>query len=202
MRGCVPCGDGYGDHADFFPEPCSGAFSPPGPETGRRTASKPRKDCRNQEGCLEGAPAIVAGTGIAGAGIYGITDGISRFSNGLGQALREADSNGGGGSLGSDKYWPNGKASDVCGIERSTGCEQVAESIQQSIGGNRMRVTDRYGAPTLGKYREQDSFWGHHDVVVKDGRVYDAWTGSEGEPLDEYRGKFEYGDDLVFTPLD
>ncbi|MGW0212425.1 colicin E3/pyocin S6 family cytotoxin, partial [Streptomyces sp. NPDC003233] len=158
--------------------------------------------CLTIIGCLEGAPAIVVGTGLAGAGIYGITDGISRFNNGLGQALREAESDGGGGSLSSDKYWPNGKASDVCGIEGSNGCEQVAESIQQNIGGSRMRVTDRYGAPTLGKYREQDSFWGHHDVVVKDGRVYDAWTGPEGEPLDEYRGKFEWGDDLVFTPLD
>ncbi|MGW0212447.1 hypothetical protein ACWDZ8_44570, partial [Streptomyces sp. NPDC003233] len=39
--------------------------------------------CLTIIGCLEGAPAIVAGTGTAGAGIYGITDGISRFNNGL-----------------------------------------------------------------------------------------------------------------------
>jgi RHS repeat-associated protein len=101
-----------------------------------------------------------------------------------------------------ETYWPKGKASDVCSISGSSGCEDVARSIQQSIGGSRMRITDRYGAPSLGKYRGQDSFWGHHDVVVKDGRVYDAWTGPEGEALDVYRRQFEYGDDLVFSGLD
>ena len=65
-----------------------------------------------------------------------------------------------------------------------------------------MRITDRYGAPTLGKYRGQDSLWAHHDVVVKDGRVYDAWTGPNGEVMGVYRDQFEYGDDLLFTPLD
>ncbi|MEV7355120.1 polymorphic toxin-type HINT domain-containing protein [Kitasatospora sp. NPDC091276] len=98
-------------------------------------------------------------------------------------------------------YWPKGKASNVCTISGSNGCEDVARSIQQSIGGTRMRITDRYGAPSLGKYRGQDSRWAHHDVVVKDDRVYDAWTGPGGEPMDAYRGQFEYGDDLDFTPL-
>ncbi|MCC9311876.1 hypothetical protein LN042_33260 [Kitasatospora sp. RB6PN24] len=100
-----------------------------------------------------------------------------------------------------ETYWPKGKASNVCTISGSNGCEDVARSVQQSIGGTRMRITDRYGAPTLGKYRGQDSLWGHHDVVVKDDRVYDAWTGPGGEPMDVYRSQFEYGDDLVFTPL-
>ncbi|MFF2465954.1 hypothetical protein [Streptomyces mirabilis] len=45
-------------------------------------------------GCLAGAPAIVASTALAGAGIYGVTDGIGRFSDGLGRALREAESTG------------------------------------------------------------------------------------------------------------
>ncbi|WP_344449826.1 Hint domain-containing protein [Actinocorallia aurantiaca] len=99
-----------------------------------------------------------------------------------------------------EKFWPKGEPSDLCDISGSTGCEDVARTIQRVIGGERMRITDRYGAPTLGKYRGQDSFWGHHDVVVKDGRVYDAWTGPEGEPMDVYRSRFEYGDDLVFSP--
>ncbi|MER6301400.1 polymorphic toxin-type HINT domain-containing protein [Kitasatospora sp. NPDC001539] len=101
----------------------------------------------------------------------------------------------------SKTFWPKGKASNVCTISGSNGCEDVARSIQQSIGGTRMRITDRYGAPSLGKYRGQDSRWAHHDVVVKDDRVYDAWTGPDGEPMDAYRGQFEYGDDLNFTPL-
>ncbi|MER6573685.1 hypothetical protein ABT288_48015 [Streptomyces sp. NPDC001093] len=47
--------------------------------------------CLSGFGCLVGAPAIAGGIVIAGAGIYEITDGISRFNNGLGQALREAE---------------------------------------------------------------------------------------------------------------
>ncbi|MFF3911113.1 polymorphic toxin-type HINT domain-containing protein, partial [Streptomyces sp. NPDC001848] len=46
--------------------------------------------CFSGAGCLVGAPAIAFGVATAGAGIYGITDGISRFNNGLGQAFREA----------------------------------------------------------------------------------------------------------------
>ncbi|MFI6367975.1 putative T7SS-secreted protein [Nocardia sp. NPDC050630] len=98
-------------------------------------------------------------------------------------------------------YWPKGQASDISSIPGSTGCEDVALDIQESLGGTRMRLTDQYGAPSLGQYRGQDTFWGHHDVVVKDGRVYDAWTGPAGEPIDVYRSHFQYGDDLAFTPL-
>ncbi|MGW2651988.1 polymorphic toxin-type HINT domain-containing protein, partial [Streptomyces sp. NPDC001393] len=46
--------------------------------------------CLSGFGCLVGAPAIAGGIVIAGAGIYGITEGISRFNDGLGQALRDA----------------------------------------------------------------------------------------------------------------
>jgi len=41
----------------------------------------------------------------------------------------------------------------------------------------------------------------HHDVLIKDGQVFDATTGRYGEPIDEFRSNFEYGDDLVFTKL-
>ncbi|MGW1171048.1 polymorphic toxin-type HINT domain-containing protein, partial [Streptomyces sp. NPDC002550] len=54
--------------------------------------------CLSGVGCLVGAPAIAFGVATAGAGIYGITDGISRFNNGLGQALREAQQEEAGGT--------------------------------------------------------------------------------------------------------
>ncbi|GAB2620262.1 hypothetical protein GCM10027168_60410 [Streptomyces capparidis] len=85
-------------------------------------------------------------------------------------------------------------------IPGSSGCEAVARDIQARIGGERMRITDSAGAPLLGKYRDQDTFWGHHDVVVKDGRVYDAWTGRYGEPVEEYRRRWEWGEYLRFDP--
>ncbi|WP_176956584.1 MULTISPECIES: ALF repeat-containing protein [unclassified Streptomyces] len=50
--------------------------------------------CITIVGCLEGAPAIVSSTSLAGAGIFGVGDGVSRFSDGLGQALRDAQSTG------------------------------------------------------------------------------------------------------------
>ncbi|AJT70043.2 hypothetical protein T261_8450 [Streptomyces lydicus] len=49
-----------------------------------------------------------------------------------------------------------------------------------------MRIVDATGAPWLGPYRGQDSGWGHHEVVVRNGRVYDAWTDRYGEPIEEY----------------
>jgi hypothetical protein len=40
----------------------------------------------------------------------------------------------------------------------------------------------------LGKYRGHDTHWQWHEVVVKDGRVYDAFTGSEsGIAFDQYK---------------
>ncbi|MGW2365515.1 polymorphic toxin-type HINT domain-containing protein [Streptomyces sp. NPDC001667] len=93
--------------------------------------------------------------------------------------------------------WTPKPAAQVCG---TGGCEAVADNIQSVIGGDIMRITDRYGAPQLGKYRGVDSGWNYHDVVVKNGRVFDATTGRRGEPIDEYLVQFEYGEDLVFNP--
>ncbi|MFV2104850.1 polymorphic toxin-type HINT domain-containing protein, partial [Micromonospora sp. LOL_024] len=93
--------------------------------------------------------------------------------------------------------WKAKPAAEVCG---TGGCERVADHIQSVIGGDVMRITDRYGAPFLGKYRGVDSGWGYHDVVVKDGRVFDATTGRHGELMADYRAVWEYGDDLVFNP--
>ncbi|WP_285778453.1 polymorphic toxin-type HINT domain-containing protein [Microtetraspora sp. NBRC 13810] len=93
--------------------------------------------------------------------------------------------------------WKPKTAAQVCG---TGGCEKVADHIQSVIGGDIMRLTDRYGAPQLGKYRGVDSGWNYHDVVVKDGRVFDATTGRYGESMANYRANWEYGDDLVFSP--
>lgn len=107
------------------------------------------------------------------------------------------NSNGKCGDLG--EAWKPAKTSTICG---STGCEDVARQIQSQIGGTRHRITDAYGAPSLGKYRGEDTRWAHHDVVIRDGRVYDGWTDRYGEPIDVYRSRFEYGEYLRFDPLD
>ena len=40
--------------------------------------------------------------------------------------------------------------------------------------------------------------WYNHEFVVKDGRVYDAFTGHQGLPINEYKKLWEYGDALDF----
>jgi hypothetical protein len=82
------------------------------------------------------------------------------------------------------------------------GCEAVATKIQGFIGGDVYRVTDAYGAPSLGPLKNgHNPNWTHHDVVIKDGRVYDAFTGGGGLTIDEFRARFEYGEYLEFTLL-
>ncbi|MEV6983251.1 LamG-like jellyroll fold domain-containing protein [Sphaerisporangium sp. NPDC051017] len=96
---------------------------------------------------------------------------------------------------------PNWRPLPVSKICKSNGCDRVAMDIQMKLGGTRYRITDRYGAPYLPKYRDQDTFWRYHDVLVKDNRVFDSWTGPKGESMEEYRNHWQYGEDLVFTPI-
>ncbi|MFJ6393903.1 RHS repeat-associated core domain-containing protein [Streptomyces sp. NPDC091972] len=162
--------------------------------------------CTTVGGCVVGAPVAAGGLTLVGAGAMGGADGINRIDNGLNKALSEARSESGAsspksapasktGDLGAD--WKPSKPSNICG---SNGCEDVAVEIQSKIGGDRMRITDSEGAPQLGKYRGQDTYWGHHDVVVRDGRVYDAWTGRHGEAMDDYLSHWEYSEYLQMTP--
>lgn len=72
----------------------------------------------------------------------------------------------------------------------------LAYQIESSVA----PVNGGYGAPFLGQYRGIDGGWGHHEVVVKDGRGFDATTGKLGEAIDQYRSDFEYGGDLIFSP--
>jgi hypothetical protein len=53
---------------------------------------------------------------------------------------------------------------------------------------------------SLGPYRQTSPKWYHHDVVVKDDRVYDGFTGERGEPLEEYRKHWTYDDVLRWDP--
>ena len=96
---------------------------------------------------------------------------------------------------------PDWTPRDPATICKSTGCEDVAIEIQQKIGGTRFRIEDQYGAPTLGQYRGEDTYWAYHEVDVVDGRVYDAWTDRYGEPVDQYISNWQYGKYLKWTPI-
>ena len=55
------------------------------------------------------------------------------------------------------------------------------------MGGDIYRVQAPPGTSNLGRYRGEWTQWGHHEVVVRDGRVYDGFTGRTGLPVDEYK---------------
>jgi hypothetical protein len=40
--------------------------------------------------------------------------------------------------------------------------------------------------------------WKYHKVVVREGRVYDAFTGFEGLPLEEYKALWQDRDAIAF----
>lgn len=46
--------------------------------------------------------------------------------------------------------------------------------------------------------KPSSEFWAHHTVVVKDGRVYDQFTGSEGLPIEEWKSLWDYTDEIDF----
>jgi RHS repeat-associated protein len=86
--------------------------------------------------------------------------------------------------LGDD--WVQRPASD---IPNSSGCEVVARQIQERIGGDIITINP-VDQMLLPKYRGQDAGWFHHVVVVRDGRVYDAFTGKAGEPIEQWKNEW------------
>ena len=40
--------------------------------------------------------------------------------------------------------------------------------------------------------------WYYHDVVVKNGRVYDAFTGHQGMAINEYKKLWQFADSIKF----
>ncbi|MCL1842026.1 MAG: hypothetical protein FWF75_09870, partial [Propionibacteriaceae bacterium] len=41
--------------------------------------------------------------------------------------------------------------------------------------------------------------WSYHEAVLKNGRIYDAYTGSEGKPISEYLAQWQYPDAVKYT---
>jgi hypothetical protein len=79
------------------------------------------------------------------------------------------------------------------------GCEAVARQITRHIGGKIVRIEPK--AKTirfLGAFREKNWAWGYHEVVVKDGRVYDLTTGHQGLSIAEYKQLWRDADAINF----
>jgi hypothetical protein len=92
---------------------------------------------------------------------------------------------------------PKWQPRDINNPACANGCDVAAKQIQKQIGGTVVRITPR-SDPTLGAYRRKNWGWAYHEVVVKEGRVYDAFTGGEGLPIDKYKALWEYADHIHF----
>ena len=94
---------------------------------------------------------------------------------------------------------PRWKPAPESSIPCSSGCENVAKSIQAKIGGDihtfQMDPARRF---QLGPYRGQNGGWYSHTVVVKDGMVFDGFGPRVGVLIDEYKQLFEYNDIIDF----
>jgi RHS repeat-associated protein len=78
-------------------------------------------------------------------------------------------------------------------------CEQCAEVIQGRIGGRIYRIQAERGLRyRLPRYRGVYTGWFHHDVVVKEGLVYDVTTGGAGVPMAEYEAL--WAEHVIFMP--
>jgi hypothetical protein len=96
------------------------------------------------------------------------------------------------------KVSKNWKPRDIADPACARGCERVARQIQKHVGGAVHRIKPGIDAPGLGRYRGKNLSWTYHEVVVKDGRVFDAFTGRQGLPISEYKVLWEYPDALDF----
>jgi len=76
----------------------------------------------------------------------------------------------------------------------ANGCEDVARQIEKHIGGEIKTIIPKVEPGVdpkrvrLGPYRGHapgEKGWAYHEVVVKDGRVNDAFTGHEGLPIED-----------------
>jgi hypothetical protein len=68
----------------------------------------------------------------------------------------------------------------------------VAANIQRQIGGEIKQITN--SGAGMGKCRGQDTEWLSHTVVVKDGRVFDAFGDRYGVPIAEYKDLWQFKD--------
>ncbi|MFF1904678.1 polymorphic toxin-type HINT domain-containing protein [Kitasatospora sp. NPDC058218] len=85
--------------------------------------------------------------------------------------------------------WTAAPKSTIAG---STGCEACALEILGKLGGGEVlqiapQVVNRYSKLP---YQGVEDVWYVHYAVLKDGKVFDKWTGRNGVPQDEYLKRF------------
>lgn len=99
---------------------------------------------------------------------------------------------------------PPGTDSDAAVLVHNVDCDASAWKLQKKIGGEIKSIRPK-GIPgsdrelLLGQFELAPTYdWFHHTVVVKEGRVYDEFTGPAGMAIDEWKSKRAYPDALDF----
>ena len=93
------------------------------------------------------------------------------------------------------KNWqPTPYTGPGCGID----CEKASRQIQKQIGGTIGTITPVAPNPGLGEFDGAPTDWTFHKVVIKDGRVFDEFTGSQGQDPDAYKDRFKHKDAIDF----
>ncbi|MFF0082257.1 colicin E3/pyocin S6 family cytotoxin [Streptomyces canus] len=139
--------------------------------------------CITGIGCLAGAPAIAASTTLAVGGGFTAADGIGRFNDGLGQALREAQSKSSAVQKAQTGPVPAPKGG-LPGFPKAGPAR--AKTPVQGGGGLRKRWKD----PKSGEIYEWDSQHGAVEKYNKRGKhlgEYDPNTGAQTKPADPTR---------------
>jgi hypothetical protein len=77
-------------------------------------------------------------------------------------------------------------------------CDKIAKQIQKLIGGEVKKVLPTPGAKWLGAFKGMNLKWYWHEVVVLNGRVYDAFTGHLGLPIAEYKALWQDASGIIF----
>jgi hypothetical protein len=89
------------------------------------------------------------------------------------------------------------KARDIQDSMFERGCEGVARLINKHVGGEVVRILPKE-KPRLGSFRGKNWRWFHHEVVVKNGRVYDITTGHQGLEIAEYKKLWGHPEEINF----
>jgi RHS repeat-associated protein len=141
---------------------------------------------------INGRAVALTAQALVNAGIT-----VSAANSLIGSIKAEVSSSGSG-SSGPTKLRRNWAPRDITDVANSSGCGEAAEQIQKYVGGDIKTIFPKKPNPFLGPYRGSGWRWPYHKVVVSGGRVYDAFTGSQGEPIDVYKSKWLFNDAIDF----
>jgi hypothetical protein len=157
---------------------------------------------------IEGAGIVLGGLGIGGMATLIFLEMVAGRGGGGGTAQPPGDGGDDFSPPEPDDLGPRWKPMNPDDPRCWTGCEVVAKKIQKKLGGGQIyRISNAENPPGqpnfygIGPYRDAQQGWYSHDVVVKNGRVFDGFSDRYGVPMSEYKQLWDSGYPLKWTPV-